>query len=280
MSTDIDGIVVVQSGETDEQRGFALKDAYDAAKQKAFNKKRRMTVVVPPGRYDVGSFGLLVNSDCVDIVGLIEANVMSAGRRNMAIRPTVTIYGSGMDVVHIGKDHVTISDVELVATSKSGAWLYDVEHPRRIPAALAVDAEVGNNILFRRCLIRAEDQRRAIPTRVGDHLYASFVECVIIGSYSLGGYPPSANYREHAFYGHVERSYIEGPCAVAGGGGTCYGSLFDSCIEGCDSVAAYGEINGVVERCMIRGIRAFGTGGGFGFLSRITDTCVEGPDAM
>jgi hypothetical protein len=69
--------VIVAEGANDVQRGSNLKAAYTTATTLSPNSSNRVAVIVPPGAYNLGSTGLVMNTSYVDLIGLVPAQMTS-----------------------------------------------------------------------------------------------------------------------------------------------------------------------------------------------------------
>jgi hypothetical protein len=262
----IDGVIVVPSVRgTNEARGAALKTAYEFAKKGRFDHDcERTTVVVPPGKYDVGEDGLVLDAPKVDVVAMVEAAVANAGRRTMKLEPTVTIYGAGQGVVRLVADDIHLRDLEIVAGRKGSIGLTPYAY--------------GNRTILQRCLINAVDGR---ATAVGQSYRMALDACAIIGDYALGGSPSDAEGMERVgFYGTLNRCLILGRAAV-GGNGWMEGDIYSSYIDGDYALGGGGRVNGKIYDSVVDGYNCVAGGRGeIGPDTRVERTSITGDGAL
>ena len=108
--------VIVPQGTNDAHRGNNLRAAYTRAASLGPSASNRITVIVPPGAYNLGSDGLVMDTSYVDIIGLVPCQMTTkqvftdrAGRQrsktvSAAEQHTASINGTitqTVDNVHI-----------------------------------------------------------------------------------------------------------------------------------------------------------------------------------
>src|ERR1017187_4095227 len=69
--------VIVAEGTNDVQRGNNLRAAYATATTLSPTSSSRVAVIVPPGSYNLGTTGLMMNTSYIDLIGLVPAQMTS-----------------------------------------------------------------------------------------------------------------------------------------------------------------------------------------------------------
>jgi len=265
-------IVVEQGLASDAARGAALKAAYATAKTMSPVQASQVTVLIPPGRYDVGTDGLTLDTAWVNIAGLVEAKVAAAGTADMVLEPTVYIYGAGQGVVKQTANNVLIRDLELRSTGAFGESgpLFD----QNDPAAYSPNSNVTGTVL-RRVRLSADP---GWPTRLNVDFKQTFDTCLVDGEFSLGG---NGGPGPRAFSGVIAHCRIDGTGCVGGEGGTMSGAISGSTIIGGYSVGSCGTVSGTIVGSTISGPNGVGGDGGtIKSTARIEDVTVDGYGAM
>jgi hypothetical protein len=143
--------VVVKPTDNAVTNGMNLIAAYATAKAltphgQALGADNRAVVLVPPGKYDLGTGQLVMDTEYVDVAGL------SSLRENQHIYGTSNGYGTG--VLHQTANDVKIENlfVELGHTGLSPLSNYDDQDP----AAYFPDTALGNTVV-RNCSFEGDD---------------------------------------------------------------------------------------------------------------------------
>ena len=69
--------VIVAEGTNDLHRGNNLLSAYSTATTLSPLSSNRVAVIVPPGSYNLGTNGLVMNTSYVDLIGLVPSQMIS-----------------------------------------------------------------------------------------------------------------------------------------------------------------------------------------------------------
>lgn len=108
-----DSVVFVERGDTDVESGTALLAAWTAAKAltpggNALSATNRAMLIIPPGRYDLGSGTLTLDSEYVDVMGYGICRRIEWAENGAITYPTTCIVSSGSTVVNITQGNNTI----------------------------------------------------------------------------------------------------------------------------------------------------------------------------
>jgi len=231
--------VVVETSNDPVQNGAMLLAAYAEAAALTPNgvslgEGNRAMVIVPPGKYDLGSGSLVLNTAYVDLVGSTTA------RDNHHIYGAANGPESGVIRQLVG--HVRIENLFVECTADSG----DVTFTQSDPAAYYPDGSLTNSVI-RNCRFLANDTN-AWSMRIGVEFTGTY-ENSTGGAYAFGG-RSNAN---GTFINCTGGSFAFG----GGAGGTATGN-FVNCTGGSASFGggAGGTASGIFVNC---------TGGNFAF---------------
>jgi hypothetical protein len=258
-----DAYVVVETTASEIQNGNNLLAAYAAAKAltphgQPLAASNRAAVIVPPGRYDLGSGQLTLDTEFVDLIGL------STARENQHIfgvsnGPNTGVLGQTANDVHI--ENLTVE-----CTRDTGGLLYDGTDP----AAYFPDTNLPATRV-RNCAFRAAAGWSALGMRTHIEYSGTFTNCTGgDGAFGAAG-TASGTFEgctggDEAFGGGTGTASgtFEG-CTGAewsfgGGGGTASGT-FHNCTGGEGSFGGGGgTASGTFEGCT-GGNSAFGSAG-------------------
>lgn len=293
--------VVPNVTDNDATNGANLLGAYATAKVLTPNgaplgASNRAVVIVPPGRYDLGTVALMLDTEFVDLIGL------SSARDDQYVFGASNGIGTG--VLMQSANNVRIENLFVVCTRASGSMV----HNETTMAAYFPDDGTTTDTLIRNCEFKAtNDNTYAISMRRNITYPGTYRDCIAGfasfgcsgaasgtfidctgGDYSFGGYYGDASgtfmrctggsYSFGASHGKASGAFSDcmgGNYAFGGNYGLASGSFTD-CAGGLYSFAGYhGEASGVFTDCT-GGPYAFG--GDYGEASGVFSDCVgEGP---
>ena len=281
--------VVVAVGTNDVHRGNNLRAAYATATTLNPTSANRVTVIIPPGNYDLGSGGLNMNTSYVDLIGWVPAQMTakqvftdSAGRKRSK----------------------TVANVQCPARITSGTLTQTVGEVRIESVILQgyYPTVSSTNTVLRHVSMSS---MRTVVEYAGQ-----YVDCVSGSSYSFGAYGGNAGgafvdcvggYGSFGYSSTASGTFIN--CAGGdysfGGSGTASGA-FAGCVAGnwsfgnhvasgtfVDCVAdefSFGTYYGgsVASGTFIDCVAGLaGYGGGYGSVASGTLTrCVGGDDSF
>jgi hypothetical protein len=291
--------VVVKPTDNAMTNGANLIAAYATAKAltphgQALGADNRAVVLVPPGKYDLGSSQLDMDTQYVDLVGL------STARENQHMYGTAN--GAGTGVIRQTANDVKIENifVELMPTGYE-TLIYDDQDP----AAYFPDTPLASTVV-RNCLFVGDDVHpySGFSMRLGIE-YAGQYEGCTGGrwSYGRGGYASgnfiscTGGYGSFGAYGDASGSFKNctggersfGYHGIASGTfnnciaekysfgyqGTASGN-FTGCIGGVSSFGRLGDASGTFNNC-IGGVASFGYDG---IASGIFNNCNGGSSSF
>jgi hypothetical protein len=233
--------IVVETTGNAVTNGTNLIAAYATAKAltphgQALGSANRAVVLVPPGKYDLGTGKLEMDTEFVDVAGL------STLRENQHIYGTSNGYGTG--VLHQTANDVKIENlfVELGPTGVTPN--YDAQDPAAYSPATAL-----GNAVVRNCLFKGDDtsgwsMRLAIE-------YAGYYEDCTGGRYSFGGFGTLSGTFTSCTGGY--RSFGYGSISTLSG-------TFTNCTGGNNSFGTNSTVSGTFNNCTA-GNFSFGRGG-------------------
>jgi hypothetical protein len=227
---------------------FHLREAYayaillkpNGAPLSALN---RALVVIPPGSYNLDTFGLTLNTDFVDIEGLSKD------------REKQHLYGSGTGVLIQTADNVRIENLWVECTLASGG----LSGKASDPAAYFPDSETTHTVVSN-CRFLADDlHARSMRVHIA---YPGTYENCQGGELAFGGR-----------YGEASGTFINcvgGNYAFGGSFGTASGTFLNCTGAGDSFGGTYGTASGTFTNCK-GGTYAFG--GWYGIVSGTFTNC-------
>ncbi|MBU1693242.1 MAG: hypothetical protein KKC51_04690 [Verrucomicrobia bacterium] len=251
-----ESFVIVQTTSNDVENGQNLLAAYAVASALEPNglprsADNRVTVLVPPGRYDLQATTLALIEEFVDVVGL------SPARDDQYI--TGTSEGSGSGVLLQTADDVRIENL-FVECARGGG---DVYNNSMDPAAYFPDGGLSNTVV-RNCRFKEDTEGGAWSTRLGTDYAGTYENCVA-GLYAFGGWlgRASGTFRDcraengsFAGAGGEASGLFErctgGPASFAGLGGVASGTFRD-CVGDFNSFGVSGTADGFFFNCWLKG---------------------------
>jgi hypothetical protein len=261
-------IVVDASGPTDVNRGTALLAAMAAARALLPTATKRATIIVPPGRYDLGTgdgsnHGLLLDTEYVDLVGVDPDR-------------SHTVITSAIGTINRGTVEQTANDVEirnLVIENTNTS--YTVLHNGTDPAAYRPDYTwntthngSGPDTIIKN--VEFKDGLGSVGMRLACEYAGTYEDCEG-GDETFGGYGTASGTFLRCKGG-------DGSFGVGGGGsgsgsggvggGTASGTFTD-CEGGDDAFGGMGTASGTYLRCK-GGDSAFGGYGTFSGTVTVT----------
>jgi len=244
--------VVVETTDDPAQNAANLQAAYAEASAldphgEALSAANRAVVIVPPGKYDLGSGQLLMDTEFVDLVG------STTSRDNHHISGTSNGLDSG--VLRQTADNVRIENLFVVCTRADGSLANDASDP----AAYFPESGLENTVV-RNCRFLADDSN-AWSMRIAIE-YAGIYEDSTGGSRAFGGDGTASGTFTNCTGGQL----------AFGGSGTASGTFTD-CTGGGNAFAGGGTASGTFTNCIGVG-RAFGGFGGI--ASGVFTNCTAG----
>jgi hypothetical protein len=213
--------VVVAEGTDDVQRGANLRASYSTAKTLGPTATQRVAVIVPPGDYDLGTSGLVMDTGYVDLIGLVPAQMTA---KQMFTDSTGR------------KRTKTVGNVQCAARITSGTLTQTVGEVRIESIILqGYHPTVSSaNTVLRHVSMSS--------MRTGVEYAGQYVDCVSVSSYSFGAYSGNASgafvdcvggYGSFGLYSIASGTFIN--CVAGdygfGGSGTASGT-FVGCAAG------------------------------------------------
>ncbi|CAN2048233.1 hypothetical protein GMMP13_550001 [Candidatus Magnetomoraceae bacterium gMMP-13] len=255
--------IMVQTTDDPVTNGTNLISAYNQVKEltphgEDLSITNRAVVIVPPGKYDLGSSELVMDGEFVDLVGL------STVRDNQYIYGTSNGINTG--VIKQTAQNVHIENLVVECTRSAGGLNFDSSDPAAyFPAAS--EAESHTNTVIRNCEFKADDTN-ALSMRIATTYAGIYKNCT--GGYkAFGGFGGTASGK---FTNCTAGNY------AFGGEGTASGT-FTNCAGGTYSFGGEGTTaNGTFKDCT-GGDGAFG-GGGKGTASGTFKDCTGGDGAF
>ncbi len=225
-------IVVESVGTNAVANGTSLLAAYDKAVALSPSSSNRVVVVVPPGRYDLGTQGLNMYKEYIDLVG------QTSDRSAQYIYGTP---GSGNGVIRQTADHVRIENLTVENTI-----VFSSSPNSTIPAAYFPTVS-GANTVVRNCVFTGTGGGYfSLSTRLTDY-YGHYEDCVV-GPFSFG------------FYSSAYGTFINcsaGDWSFGTAGKNAIGTFID-CSAGDSSFGYGGTASGTFINCSA-GASSFGT---------------------
>jgi hypothetical protein len=235
-------------GDTSVQRGQKLLAAYAKAKGMSPSINNRITVLIPPGEYDLASTGITLDTSYVDLVGVVPvqmtrrvSQLIVAGDPSSlrewtdAIQPAscvVLLKGNAQGVLKQTASHVRIANLSVLNLIGSNPQYYDANDPAayfpndqltdvvvehvwfRSSSAWAMRMAITYSGVFRDCYADGQGGFGCVGTASG-----TFEDCVAY-DYSFGSWGTAAS-------GTFRR------CSVFGwdgfGGGVQASGIFEDC---------------------------------------------------
>jgi len=260
--------VTVQSGGSEVTNGFNLIAAYADAKNMNPSATNRIAVIVPPGRYDLGTAGLQMDTPYIDLIGLTTD------------RSAQYLYGApGEDngVIRQSADDVRIENLTLYTLSAAGAGGTD-------PAAYYPTVP-GSNTVVRNCEFAPSDYSGSM--RIGAEFAGSYENCTV-GLWGFGGFEGTASGTFincqggigsfGGFGGTVSGTFINcqgGSESFGGECGTVSGTFIDCQAEEESFGGSYGTTSGTFIDCQA-GYSSFGGAGGTLQTTAVLVNCTAG----
>jgi len=224
--------VLVRTSSRADFNGNNLLEAYELAKEKTpynqpLSEHNRVVVLLAPGRYDLGSSELVLDTPFVDIEGL------SQDPEQQHIFGTTRGPGSG--VLTQTADHVRISNVFVECTRSGGGLSFNSSDP----AAYFPNSNLPNTVI-RNCRFRA-DGMNAQAMRTG-----------ITINYSGTYVNTDGGFRGFGQTGIASGTFIDctaGGSGFAGGGGTASGTFINCSVAGAGFGGGGGTASGTFINC-------------------------------
>lgn len=266
------------------QNGQSLLAAYQKAKtllpnQAPLSSSNRATLLIPPGRYDLGTEALTLDKEFVDVIGLSS----SSGKQEIF---GVT-NGNNSGVLMQKVNDVRIENLTVICTRSQGEPIdIGLYYLTNFPAAYYPDAPSTTETRITNCTFKTADlpQEYAVSMRIATDYEGEYRGCVG-GDYSFGYEGDAKGVFINCSTGHwsfgtfAEASGTFTNCHAGdlsfGGGGLASGD-FQNCVAGYNSFGstASGRFNNCVGNDMsfgflgtASGIFTHCTGGGESFAA-------------
>jgi hypothetical protein len=281
--------IIVETTDNAVTNGTNLIAAYTLTKAltphgEALSITNRAALIVPPGRYNLGTSELVLDTEYVDLVGL------STARDNQYIYGTSN--GPNTGVIRQTAQNVHIENLVVECTRSSGGTNWDNTDPAAyFPAAS--QAESHTNTIIRNCEFKADDNY-AMCMRIGITYAGTYENCTAeengFGGYQgsatgvfkncNGGYYGFCGYEsvvsgtfinctaDNNSFGGAENSIVSGTfinctadyCSFGGGTGSIASGTFKNCIAAKFSFGYEGIASGKFTDCT-GGEQSFGYNG-------------------
>ncbi len=245
--------------------GLNLITAYNTVKAftphgATLSATNRVTVLVPPGRYNLTTASLLLDTEFVDLIGLTSA------RDDQYIFGLGVSDGSTTGVLRQTANNVRIENLFIECTLTSGSLSFRSTDP----AAYSPDDAATTDTVIRNCTFKANDTN-ASSMRVEISYPGTYKDCKG-GDYAFGGFGGAASGRFvnctggigafGGFFGTASGRFINctgGSSSFGGTAGTASGT-FINCRGGSSSFGGNfdGNAIGMFFNC-IGGFRSFGS---------------------
>jgi len=272
--------VIVKTTDNASSNGQNLLAAYAQAKAltphgQALSPTNRAAVIVPPGRYDLGTGQLAMDTQFVDLVGL------STKREDQYIFSQTN--GDNTGVLRQTASDVGIENLLVQSTRSTGALALN----STTPAAYFPDSQMGGTVI-RNCEFRDDGASHSFSMRVGIIYSGTYSDCTG-GERSFGGLGTASGTFTNckggfrAFGGGVIGSTASGtfkdctggPEAFGSGGGTASGTFTNCTGVGSSFGGGNGSTaSGTFTHC-VGGVTSFGAGIGSTASGTFTD-CTGG----
>ncbi|CAN2040148.1 hypothetical protein GMMP15_1580001 [Candidatus Magnetomoraceae bacterium gMMP-15] len=239
--------IIVQITDDPLINGTNLISAYNQVKAltphgEDLSATNRAVVIVPPGKYDLGSNQLVMDGEFVDLVGL------STVRDNQYIYGTSN--GPNTGVIKQTAQNVHIENLVVECTRSDGGLIFESSDPAAyFPAAS--ETKSHTNTVIRNCEFKADDTN-ALSMRIATTYAGIYKNCT--GGYkAFGGFGGTASGKftnctagDYAFGGEGTASGTFKDCtggdgAFGGGGKGTASGTFKDCTGG---DGAFGGENG------------------------------------
>lgn len=255
--------------------GQNLQAAYAMAKTMNPSASNRVAVIVPPGRYDVGTNGLVMDTEYVDLIG------------QTTDREVQYLFGSPGQYQGVIKqivDSVRIENLSLESKSWVDLWAYESD-----PAAYYPTVS-GSNTTLRNChFVSVVPGARSMRSPMS---YAGYYKDCEAGNESFGGDDGKAS--------GTFVNCVAGDSSFGGDGGEASGTFIE-CQGGFDSFGGYdgyafgtflyctagrwsfGGNDGWAEGRFVHcrgGSYSFGGGRGGGWASGTFEQCIAGEESF
>ena len=156
--TNARSVIQVSRGGSAVSSGDNLLAAYTAAKTLdpggvAVSATNRVTIIVPPGRYDLRNNELTLDTDGIDIIGFGKSR-MNRGNMTMVawgfpswnvanaqkIKPLTHIFGNGSNVIKITARNLLLKSLHVEQTVNNAAnWCIEIDSPNDFDQGFMVD---------------------------------------------------------------------------------------------------------------------------------------------
>jgi hypothetical protein len=252
--------VTVQVADNEATNGLNLIAAYAQAKTLSPSATNRIAVIVPSGRYDLGTTGLQINTPYIDLIGQTT---------DCAAQYLFGAPGANNGVVKQSADYVRIENLTILNQSPAVNW--DGSDP-----AAYFPTTQGNNTVVRNCIFAGEFSMRL------EVEYAGRYENCASGDYSFGLMSTASGVfidcqggwgSFGGFGGNASGTFVN--CTAGddafGGWGTA-GGTFTHCQSGNESFGSFGEASGTFTDCRAKRW-SFGGGGGVLTTSAVLVSC-------
>ncbi|MGC3957748.1 MAG: hypothetical protein QM813_07295 [Verrucomicrobiota bacterium] len=260
-------------------RGIKLKEAYAKARDTMSpSVNNRVTVLIPPGEYDLGNSGITLDTPYIDLIGLVPVQLNKrVGGRTEAIIPSpcgLRLSGSGQGVVKQTASHVRIANMVITHTGSGANGLqWNSSDPAAYWPSSALEDVVVEHVAFEGDWTTWSSW----SMRIQIEYKGVFRDCVGGGgSFGLIGIASGCfedcyaddNGVGTSFGGYGLASGTFRNCTAMGGVSFGAGDTASGIFENCYGVGLdFGGDGGVASGKFINCVSEFGAFGGSGLLS-------------
>ena len=289
LTPDSQRVLIVENDATDLLRGQKLLAAYAAAKTMSPTAVNRVTVLLPPGRYDLGTGssepGILLDTDCIDLVGVDRELTVITSESGSA--PTMKITAGDLMIASL-----TLQNRDIAPYASGAYWDQGGGSAlviRNVRFAGGSSMAYGNSAYFNGTYIDCVAGDNSFGYGVSGGVGGTFIRCKA-GVSSFAGDSVSRNQSAVAGGTFIDCEAGDYSFGTEGGGcsgtflrcrggncsfgGSCSGTFRD-CRAGDDSFGAVSgtwDMSGKFYRCLA-GERSFGSNG---HASGLFVDCVAG----
>lgn len=255
-----DAYVLVRTTSSATQNGTNLLAAYTQAKTltpngSALAADNRAAVLVPPGRYDLGTGSITLDTEYVDLVGL------STARADQHLISEITPLGIG--VLNQTADDVRIENLTVEISRPTGTAVTD----DTLPAAYFPDSNLPNTVV-RNCEFTQSTGAIAVSMRLSIEYSGEFTDCKALsnGFGSFGGIASGTfkdcdggnnSFGNNGMASGTFINCVAGNNSFARGASSHASGTFIDCSAGEDSFGRLGFADGTFRGCTA-GNRSFG----------------------
>jgi hypothetical protein len=278
--------IIVRPSASATTNGTELRNAYAAAKlftpnTSALSATNRATVILLPGRYDLGTTRLNLDTDFVDIIGLTDTPEQVVITSSVILSDSGTIYQTANDVKIKG---VTIDRTSSPAGSGAGRTAAYFPFPKATAittwsgdgttmtiAANGHGLQTGDSVSISGSGNSSVDGAFTV-TRIDDNSFSYLSTVNAAGS--IGTATERFNLTQ------IENCVFSGTSDSAMRRSTEYAGTYKKCVSGAASFGLAGIASGLFEDCIAGSFSFGGDSIGIGIASGTFKRCVAGEDSF